>query len=108
MATTTKIKKKTLLETAHSMAKGLYEAGIMDSTTLREFDALCLPKVKKLSSKAIKELRLREKVSQSVFAQYLNTSLSTIRQWEQGEKYPRGTSLKLLNLVSDKGLAGIV
>ncbi len=108
MATQTKQKKKTLLETAHSMTKGLYEAGIMNSTTLREFDALCLPEVKELSSKEIKKLRLREKVSQSVFAQYLNTSLSTIRQWEQGEKRPRGTSLKLLNLVVDKGLEGIV
>ncbi len=108
MAIKVKHKKKTLLETAHSMAKGLYEAGIMDSTTLREFDALCLPEVKELSSREIKKLRLREKVSQSVFAQYLNTSLSTIRQWEQGEKHPRGTSLKLLNLVADKGLAGII
>jgi putative transcriptional regulator len=40
-----------------------------------------------------------------VFAKYLNTSPSTIRQWEQGEKHPRGTSLKLLNLVADKGLS---
>jgi len=47
---------------------------------------------------------LAEKVGQAVFAKYLNTSTSTIRQWEQGGKHPRGTSLKLLNLVADKGL----
>ncbi len=61
MATKIKKKKKTLLETVHSAAKGLYKAGIMDSTTLREFDALCLPDVKELSSKEIKKLRYRSR-----------------------------------------------
>lgn len=97
--------KTSLLETAHEMAKGLHQAGVIDVVTMREFDALCLPEVKPLSSSQIKKLRLREKVSQVVFAMYLNTTPSTVRQWERGEKHPRGTSLKLLNLVVDKGLA---
>jgi len=100
-----KIKKRTLLETAHDMAKGLYQAKVISSVTMREFDALCLPAVKELSAEQIKKIRLREKVSQSVFAKCLNTSASTVRQWEQGEKHPRGTSLKLLNLVAAKGLS---
>ena len=99
------IKKPSLLEVAHDMAKGLHEADIIDVTTMREFDALCLPPVKDLSATQIKKIRLKEKVSQPVFAQCLNTSTSTIKQWEQGEKHPRGTSLKLLNLVAKKGLA---
>jgi putative transcriptional regulator len=99
-----KYKKMTLLETAHDMAKGLFEAEIIDAVTMREFDVLCLPEIKQLTPFQIKKLRLREKVSQVVFAKYLNTSASTVRQWEQGEKHPRGTSLKLLNLVADKGL----
>jgi putative transcriptional regulator len=99
-----KMKKSGLMENAHEMAKGLYEAGIIDSMTMREFDVLCLPPVKELSHTEIKKIRLREKVSQVVFARYLNTSPSTVRQWEQGEKHPRGTSLKLLNLVAKKGL----
>lgn len=97
-----------MLETAHQMAKGLYKAGVIDTMTMREFDALCLPAVKELSSKEIKKIRLRQKVSQPVFAKYLNTSTSTVRQWEQGEKHPRGTSLKLLNLVAEKGLAALI
>ncbi len=103
----TKAKKQSLLEVAHEMAQGLFKAGIMDTTTLREFDTLCLAPVKELSSKQIKKIRLREKVSQPVFAKYLNTSASTIKQWEQGEKHPRGTSLKLLNIVAQKGLAAL-
>lgn len=97
-------KKQTPLEVAHEMAKGLYEANVIDATTMREFDALCLPPVKELSAREIKRLRLRERVSQAVFAKCLNTSTSTIKQWEQGDKHPRGTSLKLLNLVAEKGL----
>lgn len=100
-----KIKKLSILENAHEMTKGLYEANIIDATTMREFNALCLPPVKDLSAKEIKKIRLREKVSQAVFAKCLNTSSSTVKQWEQGEKHPRGTSLKLLNLVADKGLS---
>lgn len=86
------------------MAKGLYQANVIDATTMREFDALCLPPVKDLSATDIKKIRLKEKVSQPVFAKCLNTSLSTVKQWEQGEKHPRGTSLKLLNLVAKNGL----
>ncbi len=108
MKTIKKIKNKTMLEVAHEMAHGLYDAGIINVTTMREFDVLCLPPIKQLSSRQIKNIRLREKVSQAVFAQYLNTSMSTVRQWEQGEKHPRGTSLKLLNLIADKGLAVLV
>ena len=92
------------LEAIHEAATGLYNAGLTDGKTMREFDELCIPVVHPLSARAIKSLRLREKVSQPVFAKYLNTSLSTIRQWETGEKHPRGTSLKLLNLVEEHGL----
>ena len=99
---------KSILEIVHESAKGLYDAGVMDVTTMHEFDALCLPPIKELSAQEIKTLRLKEHVSQAVFAKYLNTSSSTIKQWEQGEKRPRGTSMKLLNLIATKGLSILV
>ena len=52
----------------------------MDTITLREFDALCLPAVKHLDAADIRRLRRRYKVSQAVFAAYLNTSLSTVQK----------------------------
>lgn len=85
----------------HETTEGLCNAGVMDATTMREFDVLCLPEVKIFSSAQIKKIRFREKLSQAVFAKYLNTSTSTVRQWEIGDKHPRGTSLRLLNLVYD-------
>jgi len=99
---------KSILKVVHESAKGLYDAGIVDATTMHEFDVLCLPPVKELTAYEIKALRLKEHISQAVFAKYLNTSSSTIKQWEQGEKRPRGTSLKLLNLIVTKGLAVLV
>jgi len=95
---------KSILEVVHDGAKDLYEIGLMDDMTMREFDALCLPAIKKLSARQIKLLREKNKASQAVFAAFLNTSVSTVQKWEQGQKRPNGPSLKLLNLVADKGL----
>jgi len=96
-----------ILKEMHETAKDMHDAGTLDTTTMREFDALCLPPVKKLSPGQIKQVRTRNHVSQSVFAAYLNLSPSTVQQWERGDKEPSGPSLKLLNLVRDKGLAAI-
>ncbi len=97
--------KKSILKTVHESAKGLYDSGLLDIKTMRSFDALCLPAVKNLKPKEIKQIRLREKVSQPVFAEYLNASLSTIKKWETGEKHPHGIALKILNVIAVKGLS---
>lgn len=98
---------KKVLDAVHETAKGLHEAGVMDTRTMREFDVLCLPPVKNLTAGQIKRLRTRNKASQAVFAAYLNTSPSTVQKWEQGQKKPNGPSLKLLNLVQQKGLEAL-
>jgi putative transcriptional regulator len=95
---------KSILNTVHDGAKDLKEAGAIDEMTMREFDVLCLPPVKELTARQIKRLRQQTKASQGVFAAYLNTSLSTVQKWEQGQKKPNGPSLKLLNMVAQKGL----
>jgi hypothetical protein len=33
--------KKTLLEVAHEIATGLYEAGVIDAAKMREYESLC-------------------------------------------------------------------
>ncbi|HAT43045.1 MAG TPA: transcriptional regulator [Rheinheimera sp.] len=93
-----------ILDVMHATAKSLTEAGVMGVQTMREFDVLCLPELQHYDAAAIKAIRERARVSQAVFAAYLNTSPSTVRAWEQGGKSPKGTSLKLLNLVAHKGL----
>jgi putative transcriptional regulator len=98
---------KKILDAVHKTAQGLHKAGTMDATTMREFDALCLPPVKKYSATQIRRLRAQNKASQAVFAAYLNTSPSTVQKWEQGQKKPNGPSLKLLDLIDRKGLEAL-
>ncbi len=99
--------RKTILEAVHETVEGLHEAGLVETQTMREFDAMCLTPVKELTPQQIQKLRVRERVSQPVFAKYLNAATSTVKKWETGEKHPRGTSLKLLNLVYRNGLKAI-
>lgn len=96
-----------ILDVMHDTAKGLTEAGAMDVQTMRKFDVLCLPEVEHYDAEHIKAIREKAQVSQSVFAAYLNTSPSTVKSWEQGNKSPRGAALKLLNLVAHKGLGAL-
>ncbi len=54
---------------------------------------------KAVGAKEIKKLRSRLNVSQSLFAELLNCSASTVRAWECGAKKPSGPSLRLLEMV---------
>ncbi len=105
------IKKKPadsgILASVHETATGLHNVGVIDKSTMREFDALCLTPLEKLSPQEIRSLREREQVSQPVFALYLNVRKDAVSKWERGEKRPDGPSLKLLNLVRTKGLRAI-
>ena len=49
---------KSILEVVHEGAKDLRKAGLIDVTTLREFDAMCLPEVQIFTAEDIKQLRL--------------------------------------------------
>lgn len=81
------------------------ERAVCSMATLREFDFSSLPTVPFLNSDEIRAVRLKANVSQAVFSKCLNVSLSTIKQWERGEKKPRGTALLLLHLVNSRGLS---
>ncbi|MGH6902597.1 MAG: helix-turn-helix domain-containing protein [Geminicoccaceae bacterium] len=95
------------LAAIHETASDLHDAGGMDKRTLRRFDELCLTPVRPMTAADIRALRGRERVSQAVFARYLNVTAGLVSQWERGEKHPAGASLKLLNLVDRRGLATI-
>lgn len=96
-----------MLASVHKTAAGLHAAGVIDKSTMREFDALCLTQVEAMEPAEIRALREREQVSQPVFALYLNVRKDAVSKWERGEKRPDGPSLKLLNLVKAKGLRAI-
>ncbi len=95
------------LAAAHETAAGLHRIGLVDTKTMRDFDASCLTPVEEFSPEEIVQLRKKAGVSQAVFASYLNVTVGLISQWERGEKRPQGPSLKLLTLVREKGLDAI-
>lgn len=99
--------KSKILGAVHETATDLHEAGAMELRTLRKFDAMCLTPVKPITPEEIREIRLRERVSQAVFALHLNVTTGLVSKWERGDKRPTGPSLKLLRLVQKKGLDAI-
>jgi len=96
-----------ILDAVHETARDLHDAGFIDKRRMREYDALCLAPVPEFTGPKIKALRRRHKLSQAVLAMVLNTSISTVRQWEIGERHPSGPSRKLLDILERKGLDGV-
>jgi putative transcriptional regulator len=96
--------KSDAFEAIHSSASAAYRIGAIDKVTMRDFDEACLAVPGPIAPRQIKRLRERERVSQPIFARYLNTSESTVEKWETGAKRPSGMALKLLSIVQKHGL----
>jgi putative transcriptional regulator len=91
----------------HETMEALHEIGAIEKQTMREFDEACLTPIHALSPEEIKEIRLREHISQPVFARYLNVSRNLVSDWERGVKKPGGPALRLLTVIQKKGLMAI-
>jgi len=93
-----------ILKSVHKTAKGLKKSGVIDKTTMRKFDALCLTSVHEFTPTQVRNLRLKYNLSLPVFAQYFNVSDKLVKKWEQGDSAPRGAALKMLTIAEKKGL----
>jgi len=107
MTTKTKAKSR-IFEAIHETASDLHRLGFIDKRKMNKFDVLCLDPIPAYDSKKIRALRDHLQLSQAVLAAVLNTSLSTVRKWEVGDKHPSGPSLKLLSLLDRKGLEAVL
>lgn len=52
----------------------------------------------------------RARMSQAVFAAFLNVSVSTVQKWESAcaNKHPHGAAARLLQLLESKGVRALV
>jgi putative transcriptional regulator len=100
--------KSAALAAVHEAASDLQAVGAISKTTMREFDASCVAPPTPLAPAAIRSIRERLRVSQPVFAAYLNTTESTVAKWESGAKRPSGMALKLLHVARKNGLKALV
>jgi putative transcriptional regulator len=91
------------------ISRALHKVGAVNDaefgkTTLRMLGREALPKVESLSPADIVKVREKAGVSQAVMAGFLNVAVSTVSQWERGERRPTGAALKLLHVVRRSGI----
>ena len=95
--------KQAIFETAQDM----HNAGVISDKKMGRYSNLNIPPVHEFKPEELKGLRIKENISQSLLAAYLNISVSAVRKWESGEKKPSGLALRLLNLIEKRGLSVI-
>jgi putative transcriptional regulator len=102
---------RALLETAKDMHKsGLLTKATHDKITMRHLGTSDMPAVAtgKISGAEVKAIREKAKLSQAVFARYLNVTAGYVSQLERGDKHPTGPALVLLNVIRRKGIEAIL
>ncbi len=88
----------------HETARDMYEAGAISEARMAQYDALCLVAVPAAyGARKLKSLRRRHGISAEELATILNVAVTTVRQWEAGETRPRGSVLRLLELLDARG-----
>jgi putative transcriptional regulator len=103
---------KELLETARDMhASGIMDDAAYEKITMRHLgqDAkVPAAKAATITGDDIRAMRERARMSQAVFARYLNLTVGYVSQLERGAKRPTGAALVLLNVIRRKGIEAIL
>lgn len=100
---------KELLETAGDMREsGLMSRETHEKITMRHLGEAPKPAAAPLTGAQIRTMRERAKLSQAVFARYLNLTVGYVSQLERGTKQPTGAALALLNVIKRKGIEAIL
>lgn len=95
-------------DTINDIAQGLHKNGVIDKRILNDLVEDELPSVTEYTGEEIQKIRMKQKLSQAVFAMYLNISPATIRSLEQGKRHAHGAILKLLNIVDRHGIQALI
>jgi putative transcriptional regulator len=112
--TTTKAKKSSrLMREMLTLAGEMRANGTMDDATYRKITMRDLDKAEAaalapLTGDEIRSLREHARMSQAVFARYLNLTVGYVSQLERGTKRPTGPALALLDVIRRKGIEAII
>jgi len=96
-----------LRDSINDLAHDLHEANMINKKTLKDLTKKDIEEIEYMhiyTAEEIQELRLKQHVSQSVFAKYLNISPKMVMALEGGQKKAQGAILRLLNIVDKYGL----
>ena len=92
--------RKSIKEAIGSTVQDMVDMGMKTSFTKKEFKVLGVKMAEvNITPKEIKKIRSKTKLSQSLFANLLNVSPSSVKQWEQGLRNPTGPTKVLLELL---------
>jgi len=102
-------KKSRIIEEMYEAMRDLHAAGVVGDQEMDEVasihDSYQAPQY---SADMVKDLRRKLNLTQVSLASVLNTSASSVQQWERGVKKPGGPSCKLLHLLARKGLSALL
>jgi putative transcriptional regulator len=107
------VKIKILPLTANSSGVGRIDTARVDATTESEIQAHIAEDEKEAmldAAKFTRRVRKRLGLSQTEFSARIEVSVETIRNWEQGRRYPTGaakTLLKILDRVPEASLSAL-
>ena len=99
-----------LLETADDMRRvGILDSARHEKITLRHLGGRQNNlAAKPISGEVIRSIRERERLSQAVFARYLNLTVGYVSQMERGARRPTGPAAVLLDVIRRKGIEAIL
>lgn len=87
---------------------GILDTASFDKITTRHRPAEAASVRQPLSPQEIRRIRERTRMSQAVFARYLNVMAGYVSRLERGAKHPTGAALALLNVIRRKGIEAIL
>jgi putative transcriptional regulator len=101
--------REALVETAGDMRRlGLMDEATHEKITMRTLGKDMAPEPAPITAEEIRGLREKARLSQAVFARYLNLTVGYVSQLERGAKRPSGPALVLLDLIRRKGVDAIL
>lgn len=101
--------REAILETAGDMRRlGIIDEAAHEKITMRQLGKDVAREPEPISGEEIRRLRETARLSQAVFARYLNLTVGYVSQLERGAKRPSGPALVLLDLIRRKGIEAIL
>lgn len=91
------------------MALLLSKHALLSAHDLGQIKALCLPPPDYTPERVAHIRTQKAKMSQTVFAGFLNVTPSTVQKWESpaSGKRPSGAAAKLLQIIEKKGIGAL-
>ena len=108
--TTEKTEDTHILDEMLEMAHAMQRHDLISKQDMAKMKLIC-EAPPEYSSENVVSIRVEKaKVSQSVFASFLNVNVSVVKKWESPSsgKHPSGAAAKLLQLIEKRGLEAIV